>query len=129
MRFDIKRQGPEWALRIGLGILYLYTGYTLMKYPTSWKWALNPLPHSLRVAIQNFGDLKYLVTQGVVEFIFGLSLLLWFLPRTVLRVVSFLITLQMAAILLLVGFTADTFRDLAILAGGLSLFISSFTKL
>jgi len=111
------------ALRLGLGCTFLYSGLDLIRHPTGWYWAVRPLP----AAIQNLmnatiGIDQYLRTQGVVEVIFALVFLGWFLPRWIVKIVSLIVAFEMAAILLFVGIGGDTFRDIGLLGAALALF-------
>jgi len=36
----IRRIPPEWALRIGLGTMFLYSGIDIFRHPKSWTWAV-----------------------------------------------------------------------------------------
>lgn len=78
--------------------------------------------------IATVGVDTFLRIQGGIELIFAVVLVLFFLPRIFVRIVSFLSALQMAAILLMVGISLDTFRDFAILGNALALFVLSSKK-
>ena len=113
----------EWALRLGFGFLFLYSGLDLVRHPTGWYWAVRPLPLVVQNLIDNsIGIDRYLRMQGAVELIFALVFLMWFVPRWIVKIVSLLVALEMAAILLLVGLSGDTFRDIGLLGGALALF-------
>ena len=118
-----KKYFPEWALRLGFGFLFLYSGLDLVRHPTGWYWAVRPLP----AVMQNFinasgGADRYLRLQGVGELIFAAVFFAWFIPRWCVKIVSGLVALEMAGILLLVGVGGDTFRDIGLLGGALALF-------
>lgn len=59
--------------------------------------------------------------QGGGELLMGLLLLIWFTPRWALVAVSGLATLEMLAILMMVGIDVVTFRDMGLLGASLSL--------
>ena len=120
-----RRISLEWPLRLGLGLTYLYSGYSLVAHPTSWYWAVFSMPQGLQDVIGRIGIDTYLRIQGSVELFLAAVFLLWFLPRFLLRLAAFLATLQMVGILLLVGVRGDTFRDIAILGAATALFLSS----
>lgn len=127
-----QKLNPGWPLRIGLGLTYLYSGYDLFVHPTAWVWAI---PFWLRGFIGSVVDIgSYLRFQGIIEIIFAVLLLGWFVARSVVRWVAFLATLEFAAILLLAflpfsetNFTV-TFRDIGLLGASLALFILLLRK-
>lgn len=113
---------PEWALRLGLGFMFLYSGIDLIRHPTGWYWAVRPLPWVIQSFITNqIGIDQYLRAQGMIELLFAFVFLAWFLPRLLVRMVSMLVAIEMAAILLLVGLSGDTFRDIGLLGGAIAL--------
>ena len=113
---------PEWALRLGFGFMFLYSGIDLIRHPTGWYWALRPLPWVIQSFITNqIGIDQYLRAQGMIELLFAFVFLAWFLPRLLVRTVSMLVAIEMAAILLLVGLSGDTFRDIGLLGGAIAL--------
>ncbi|MBI2053336.1 MAG: hypothetical protein HYT41_01140 [Candidatus Sungbacteria bacterium] len=123
MRF-LKNIAPDWPLRTGLGLMYLYSGYDLIAHPSNWygfapQWFLDIVGLVL-------SQDAYLRLQGAGELIMGLVLLAWFLPRGFVRVVSLLMIAEMMGILLLAGIDLITFRDLGLLGGALTLAILSW---
>lgn len=119
----VQQKFPEWALRLGFGFLFLYSGVDLVRHPTGWYWAVRPLPWVIQNAINNsIGINQYLRMQGIVELIFAVVFLAWFLPQWIVRVISMLVGLEMAVILLLVGLSGDTFRDIGLLGAAVALF-------
>ena len=116
---------PEWALRLGFGFMFLYSGIDLIRYPTGWYWAVRPLPWAIQNIINTqIGLDRYLQIQGGVELLFAFVFFAWFLPRFMLKAVSVLVAIEMAAILLLVGIIGDSFRDIGLLGGAIALFWS-----
>ncbi|MEK7108572.1 MAG: hypothetical protein AAB844_00465 [Patescibacteria group bacterium] len=118
---------PEWALRLGLGTMYLFSAYDIWKHPTAWYWAIRPLPQALQVIINNqIGLDRYLKFQAAGEFVLALVFLAWFLPRRFLRLAAFLAALEMALILVFVGVDGITFRDIGLLGAALALVALSY---
>lgn len=118
---------PEWPLRIGLGLTYLYSGIDLMRHPTAWYWAI---PLWLKNAITQVVDLEvYLRIQGAAELILAFIFLAWFLKLGIAKYAALISTVELAAIVLLalIPFSQTnfliTFRDIGVLGASLSLFI------
>lgn len=119
---------PEWALRVGLGVMYIYSGIDILRHPTAWFWAVRPIfkwfPSGMQATLTQPSFMKnFLLSQGVFEIIFAVVLLAWFLPKKFAKWVAALTTLEMAAILFLIPIDAVTFRDFGLLGGGLALFL------
>jgi len=120
---------PVWVLRISLGFSYLYSGYDLFVHPTGWYWAIRPLPEFAQTIINDvIGTAVYLRAQGIVEMGMALLFFAWFLPKIGVRLASFLSALQMALILIFVGLSLETFRDIPILGASLAVFLMTFQK-
>lgn len=119
----LSKISPEWFLRLGLGGVYLYTSIDIFLHPKGWYWAVRGLPQFMQGAVNSIGIDNYLRAQAALEFAIALALLFWFLPKTLPMIAGFLVGLQMAAILLLVGISLDTFRDIGLLGAGLALFV------
>lgn len=114
---------PEWALRLGFGFLFLYSGLDLIRHPSGWYWALRPLPAVIQNLINTtIGIDQYLRMQGIAELVFAAVFFSWFMPKWMVKIAALLAGLEMAAILLLVGISGDTFRDIGLLGGTLALF-------
>lgn len=119
---------PEWSLRVGLGVMYLYSGIDILRHPTAWFWAVRPIfkwfPTGMQIILtQPVFMKKFLMSQGALEVIFAIILLAWFLPKKYAKWVAVLTTLEMAGILLLIPVDAVIFRDFGLLGGGLALFL------
>lgn len=119
---------PEWALRAGLGAMYVYSGIDIIRHPTAWHWAVRPLLKWFPTSIQASFGLpevmnRYLLSQGIVELVLAFILLAWFLPKFWVRWVALITTLEFAGILLLIPIDAITFRDIGLLGGGLALWL------
>ncbi|MEK7561143.1 MAG: hypothetical protein AAB539_04285 [Patescibacteria group bacterium] len=119
----IDKFSAEMFLRLGLGAMYVYSGYDLIVHPTSWFWALRGLPVFLQQMIDAAGKTAYLQIQGAGEIVLALIFLLWFLPRRLVRVAAFLAAVEMAAILIMVVLDGVTFRDIGLLGAALALWI------
>lgn len=119
----LKKVSPEWALRIGLGIMYLYSGYDLFVKPYHW-YGFVPQWFSQMVTQITAVD-NYLRIQGIGEALIGVLLLAWFLPRVFVRIASLLTIFEMGLILLFVGIDPITFRDIGLLGAALALVVLS----
>ncbi len=118
---------PQWVLRLGLGLVYLYSSLDILRYPETWTWALRSLPDSfLRVLSTESAQILFLRFQGAVELFFAVVFLFWFWPRTILRLAAIASAIQLALILLLVGLDSVTFRDLGLIGAALGIFLMSF---
>lgn len=119
---------PEWSLRAGLGVMYLYSGMDILRHPTGWYWAVRPIfkwfPAGMQTSLTQPDFMKkFLMSQGVLEIIFAVILLAWFLPKKYAKWVAGLTALEMAGILFLIPIDAVTFRDFGLLGGALALFL------
>ena len=119
----IQQKLSEWALRLCFGFLFLYSGLDLVQHPGGWYWAVRPLPLIIQnLMINPIGVDRYLRMQGIAELIFAAVFFAWFVPKWMVKTVSLLVAAEMAAILLMVGLSGDTFRDIGLLGGALALF-------
>lgn len=123
----LEKISPEWPLRLGLGLMYIYSGQSLINNPTAWIWAV---PYRLRQIIETFVDLEiYLKFQGAVEIIFAAVFLAWFLRPKIIRAVALLSALEFTFILIITflpfnGINFFTvFRDIGLLGAALGLLI------
>ena len=122
----LKNTKPQWILRISLGVMYLYSGFSLFLHPSAWQWAL---PYWLKQAMVQFIAINsYLRFQGMVEIIIAVLFLLWFFKPKIVRWVALLSVLEMAVILIFALFPFSeanfliTFRDIGLLGASLALF-------
>ncbi len=116
---------PIWALRITLGIMYVYTGVDFLRAPEHW-YGFAPQWFS-QLVLQVLPSMDvYLRIQGVGELALGLVFLAWFLPLSAVRIAAFLSALEMALILLFAGVDIITFRDIPILGASLAVFLMTF---
>ncbi len=111
-----------WSLRLGLGVMFLYSGIDIILHPTAWYWAVRGLPLFIQNIINTVGIDTYLKLQGASELILAIAFLAWFLPRWITRIAALAATVEMAAILLLVGVDFITFRDFGLVGAGAALF-------
>lgn len=115
---------PEWPLRLGLGLMYLYSAYDIFYHPSAWTWAI---PSWFRNVVEVVMPLEaYLRIQAVGEFAIALLFVAWFSGKWGVRIASILATLEMAGILLLTGIDSITFRDIGLLGAALALVVISF---
>ena len=122
----IKKLNPSWFLRLGLGLMYIYSGYDLFSNPQHW---YGFVPQWLsQTAIQIASVDAYLKLQGMGEIILGLLFLAWFSGQWGVRIASILATLEMALILIFIGIDPITFRDIGLLGAALALLIMSFQQ-
>lgn len=120
----IAKLNPVWVLRLGLGLMYLYSGYDLFANPQHW---YGFVPKWLSQAVLAVGPIElYLKLQGIGELIIGLLFLAWFAGRWVVRVAAVLATIEMVLILIFVGIDPITFRDIGLLGAAAALLILSF---
>ena len=71
---------------------------------------------------------RYLQMQGGLELVFAFIFVAWFLPKLLVRIVAIMVAAEMAVILLLVGVSGDTFRDIGLLGGAIALFFLSHSE-
>ena len=119
-----KKLNSEWALRLSLGAMYLYSGIDIVRHPSAWTWAIRDLPDFIgRIIADEFGIYKFLYIQGVGEVMLALVFIIWLTPRFLVKYAALLSTIEMLAIVFLVGIDAVTFRDLGLIGSGLALFL------
>lgn len=115
---------PILPLRIGLGLMYIYSGFSLLSHPERWlgflpQWFLSLL--NLAMTTEN-----YLRIQGAVEMAVGFIFFLWFIKNmNILRGAVIFSVLEMIFILVFVGIDLVTFRDIGLFGAAMSLLIAS----
>ena len=117
---------PTWPLRLGLGLMYLYSGIDIIRHPSAWTWAIPPWFSQLVSTLMPIET--YMKAHGASELLLAVVFLLWFLPRRVVLFAAFISCVEIAGILLLAPFSQFliTFRDLGVLGASLALFLLSF---
>lgn len=120
----LQKISPEWSLRLGLGFMYLYSGYDLFYNPWHWygfmpKWFSQTVTQIVSID-------AYLRIQGIGEIIIGLLFLAWFFGVRGVRIAAALAVFEMALILLFVGIDPITFRDIGLLGAAIAILILSF---
>ena len=119
----MERFRPEWPLRIGLGLMYVYSGFSLIRQPLDWQGFL---PMWFTDAVGRILPLTaYLKIQGAGELVIAAVFLAWFLPRRIVRIVAGFTVLELAGILLFTGIDLITFRDIGLLGAAMALFLLS----
>ena len=118
---------PIWALRLTLGIMYVYTGVDFLRAPEHWYGFTPSWLSQLILTVFPSMD-AYLRIQGFGELMLGLAFLAWFLPLFALRITALLSAIEIALILLFVGIDLITFRDIPILGASLAVFLMTFHK-
>lgn len=117
---------PEWPLRLGLGLMYIYSGYDLFYHPSAWIWAV---PKWYARTVTSISSLEaYLRFQGVAELIIGLLFIAWFSGKWGVRAAALLAATEFLFILIFVGINPITFRDIGLLGAALALVVMSFKK-
>jgi len=123
----LRKMNPEVPLRLGLGLMYLYSGRDLIINPIHWE-GFAPVWFERLVGILMPMD-AYLRLQGAGELAIAFLLLAWFLGRWGVRVAALLAVIEMLGILLLAGIDPITFRDIGLLGGAAALWISSWRSI
>jgi hypothetical protein len=125
----MQKLSSEWAVRLGLGLMYLYSGYDLFMNPKGWYWAVRPVPQAIQdILVNPIGIDNFLKIQGLGEIALAVAMLAWFFPRWVLKIAAVLSVIEMAAILLMTGIDAVTFRDIGLLGASNALLIMAYQK-
>ena len=115
---------PEWPLRLGLGLMYLYSGIDLIMNPKGWTWALPYWYKQMVLAVMPVES--YLRFQGAVELLMAFLLLSFFFPKKVVMAVVAISGLEFLFILLFAPQFSITFRDIGLLGAALALLIIYF---
>lgn len=122
----LQKISPEWSLRLGLGLMYIYSGYDLFANPQHW---YGFVPQWFSRAVTSLVPIEaYLRLQGIGELIVGLLFLAWFGGRWGVRTASIIAALEMTLIILFVGIDPITFRDIGLLGAALALLVVLFKK-
>jgi uncharacterized membrane protein YphA (DoxX/SURF4 family) len=113
MKFRIAKLKPALALRIGLGLTFIYAGIMSFLAPENW---IGFVPQWIGSIID---PMIFLQIHAGFEIVLGLALLvgLW------LPLVALLAFLDIFAILLFYGIDEVTFRDFGLLMAALALYL------
>lgn len=124
----LKNLSPVWPLRIGLGLMYLYSSQSIFLNPNNWTWALPDWFTNLVTRVMPIEI--YLQIQAAGEFVIALAFLAWFLKPQIVKYFALLSSIEMLGILFMapIGSFAITFRDLGLLGGSLTLFLLLYQK-
>tara|TARA_B100000745_G_scaffold300364_1_gene254029 strand:- start:7470 stop:7958 length:489 start_codon:yes stop_codon:yes gene_type:complete len=129
MRFTKRITQPEVFLRLGLGLTFLWSGYNIYTTPENWLGFLEQLPAWLIDPLTTYLTFEQiLLAQGVAEMVFGAVFLLWFVPYGIVKLVSFIVALELAVIIWLLGVDTVTFRDIGLLGATLAVFAGMHWK-
>lgn len=122
----LQKINPLWPLRLGLGLMFLYSGSSLFYTPSLWYGFAPPWFTHIVTSVMPL-DL-YLRIQGVGEFVIGLLLLAWFAGKWGLRIGALAATLELGLILFLVGIDLITFRDVGLFGAAAALLVLAFRE-
>ena len=109
---------PVLALRLGLGLVLIYAGVSILANPDSW---IGYVPQWVgKIAAPE----TFLTVHGIFELILGALIITgFFLP-----IASLLLFLDMGSILLFYGVDDVTFRDFGLLMSAFALFLLSLEE-
>ena len=117
----MQKISPEWILRLGLGLMYLYSGFGLILNPTAWTWALPWWYKQMVAAVMPIEG--YLKFQGAFEVLLAFLLLSFFLPQKITMMVAAVSSLEFLFILFFAPQFSITFRDIGLLGASLALLV------
>jgi len=117
---------PIWPIRIGLGSMYVYSGLSLIRHPEYW-YGFAPVWFEDLIAQVGLSMNGYLALQGTGELGIAALFFAWFVGKWGLRIAAALSSFQIVSILMLVGVSLTTFRDVGILGGSLAALLISFS--
>ncbi len=120
----LKKINPEWPLRLGIGLMYLYSSYDIFYNTAQWKGYIPPWMFHIIIPVMPLE--LFLKIQAIGEFVLALMLMAWFSGRRSVQIASMLATLEMVFIILFSGIDRSTFRDIGLLGAGLALVIMAF---
>lgn len=122
----LQKINPEWPLRLGLGLTYLYSSYDIFYNTGLWKTYIPPEFFGIITAVMPLD--VFLKLQAAGEFILALLFIAWFSGRRGLQIASLIATLEFAAIILFLGVDRIVFRDIGLLGAAVALVILSFRQ-
>ncbi len=109
----MRKLTPEFILRIGLGLTFLYAGLHVIFDSTSW---IGFIPHWLQTLVNPH---LFLTIHGIAEIVLGGLIL----GGLFLQVASLLAFLDLFSILVFYGVDDVTFRDFGLMMAALTLFL------
>lgn len=110
---------PAWPLRIGLGLMYVYSGLSLIRQPLHWQGFLPPWFADF---VSRFLPLPtYLTIQGMGELALAAIFLLPFVPFAVARIAAVAAAMEFAGVLAFTGLDLVTFRDIGLFGAAVAL--------
>ena len=117
----LRKIKPAFFLRLGLGLMFVYSGLDLIRHPAAWDWAVRSLPDSAQTLVAEIGVKQFLFGQGLLELALAAIFLGWFWSRRLVRLAALVAAVELTAILWLVGVDLTTFRDVGLLGAALAL--------
>ena len=124
----LQKISAVWILRISLGAMYLYSSIDIFRHTTGWYWAIPKNAFMQQIVTAGGGADIFLKGNASLEFFFAIVFLLPFAPRVLVLVAALFNALEMAAILMLTGTDAITFRDIGLIGNGLALYLLLIQK-
>lgn len=121
MKEFYEKMKVEIALRLGLGLMYFYSGYDFLVHPEHWQSFVPQWFIKLIAPVMTLET--HLMVQGIVELAIGVVFLAWFMPKKLVKCAAFISTVELFLILMLVGVDLITFRDIGLVAASLALFL------
>ncbi len=124
MTSPFSKINPAWVLRAFLGLTFLYSGLDMTRSPGAWTWITSGAPVSVQNFIHTVGGANNFVRGlGYVELVFVALFLIPLFPRIFVKIAALLAGIELSLIVLSVGITATTFRDIGLIGAAFSLFI------
>lgn len=115
------RRSVEYCIRLGMGIMYLYSGVELLRDPTVWEFFI---PDWLYTQLETMHAVPwFLRLQGIGELVLAIAFLAWFLPKSLVRIAALAAAFEMLVIVVSLGVDTATFRDIGLLGSLLALFV------
>lgn len=105
-------------LRIGLGVTFVWIGFFILQDPIGWAGFIKPWARELLI----FPPEKVMQMNAVYDIVVGL-LLIGAYKKWMVFTGGILAALHMATVLITAGVDPVTVRDIAILAGALTLIV------
>ena len=107
----------NWALRIGLAVVFLWFGIDKFFHPVYWINAW--IPAGVLSFISKFGisDIQFTYLNGVFEVVVGFSLITGIFSK----IFSYLAVAFLVSIILFVGFNEVIVRDISMIGGLLAI--------